>query len=97
MGLYPLSRAPRTCFSLDQTTKDLPRAWNDHRSDQKQGRTAGGKRVVAATTDHLTSTGETTHLPKERSIAPGATGQNGSDLETEPLHYAARDASELAL
>jgi hypothetical protein len=51
--LFPFSRAPRMCFSMDQTTVDFPRAWDVRRSDQKQSRTAGRKRVIAATTDHL--------------------------------------------
>jgi hypothetical protein len=84
-SMYQLSRAPRTFFGLDQTADDLLCAWNARRSDQKKVRTAGGKRPVTTSTDHLTSTNQTTHLPQERLVSPGAAGQDGSDLETGPL------------
>jgi hypothetical protein len=67
MGLFPFSRAPRMCFSMDQTTDDFPRAWDVRRSDQKQSRTAGRKRMVAKTSDHLASTSETISVPEKQT------------------------------
>ncbi len=95
--LFQLSRLPRACFALDQTTNDLSCARNTHRSDQRQTRTAGRKRPVTASTDHLTSTHQTARLPAERPASPGASGQDGSDLETDPLSCPARDAAAASI
>ena len=93
---FQLSRVSRACFALDQTTNGLSCARNTHRSDQRQTRTACRKRPVTASTDHLTSTNQTARLPAERPASPGASGQNGSDLETDPLSCPAGYASARA-
>src|SRR5258706_4995858 len=96
-SLFQLSRTPRTCFALDQATDDLSCARDTRRSDQRKSRTAGGKRAVATTTDHLASTDQTTCLPEERPIPPGTSRQNGADLETDPLPCPAGDAAAASI
>ncbi len=54
-----------------------------------------GKRTVAATTDHLMSAGQTTHLSEEGQVASGGSGQNGSDVETGTLPCPAGNASRV--
>ena len=83
--LFQLSRALRTCFALDQTSDDFPCARHARRSDQRQIRIAGGKRLVTTPTDHLASTNQTTCLPEDRPVAPGGSRQDGSVLETSAL------------
>src|SRR5258707_421702 len=61
--------------------------WNDHRPCQREARTACRKRVVTAATRHSASARQTTGLPEDRPVSPGAAGQDGSDLETGPLHW----------
>ena len=95
-SMCQLSRAPRTFFALDQTTDNLHCAWNVRRSDERKVRTACGKRPVTTPTDHPTSTMKTTRLPEERSVSPGASRQDGSNLETGPHYRPARDASARA-
>jgi hypothetical protein len=94
---FQLSRAPRTCFTLDQTANDLFCAWNTRRSDQRQSRITGRKRSVTTPTDHLTSTNKTARLPAEGSASPGAFGQNGSNLETGHLSRPASDTSAASI
>lgn len=79
------SRAPRTCFTLNQTANDLFCAWNTRRSGQRQSRITGKKRSVTTPTDHLTSTNKTARLPAEGSASPGAFGQNGFELGNRPF------------
>src|SRR5690349_1403848 len=43
--LFLLSYASRTGFAVDEATNDLPCGWYTRRSDQRQSRTAGGKRA----------------------------------------------------
>src|SRR5260370_24316020 len=91
--LFELSPTPRTCFAMDEASDDLPCARHIRRFDQRQSRTAGGKRVVTTPTDHLASTGQTTRLPENRPAAFGAAGQDGPNLETSALPCPARDAA----
>jgi hypothetical protein len=95
--LFPLARVPRTCFVVDQTTDKLPFARHLRRSIPRQSRTAGGKRIVATSTDHLAATGETPHLSEERSASPGAIGQDSSNLETGPLSCSTADTSAASI
>ncbi len=85
--------APRTCFALDETTNDLPCARYIRRSDQRQSRTAGGKRAVATPTDHSASTNQTTSIPEDGPTSPGAPRQDGSNLETGAFPRPAGDGS----
>jgi hypothetical protein len=80
--MLQLSLTPRTFSPLDQTTHDLPFAQYARRSWQREIRTACGKRAVTTTIDHPSSTDQTTGLPEDGSVSPGASGQDGSNLET---------------
>ena len=81
-----LSRAPREYGSLAETALHLPSAWNAHRPCQREVPTACRKRVVTAATRHSASASQTTGLPEDRPVSPGAAGQDGSDLGTGSLH-----------
>ena len=81
MRQFELSPTPRACFAVDKASDDLFRTRHTRRSDQRQSRTAGGKRAVKTATDHSASTGQTPRLPEHRPASAGAPGQDGSDLE----------------
>jgi len=87
---------PKTFFAVDQATNDFTFARNMCRSVQRKIRTACRKRPVTTPTDHASSTDQTTGLPEDRPVSPGASGQDGSDLETGPLRRPAGDYSSLA-
>ena len=55
-----LSRAPQLSCLLAETALHHSSAWNDRRPCQREVRTAGRKRVVAATTHHPASASQTT-------------------------------------
>src|SRR5258708_39591107 len=94
--LFLLSYASRTGFAVDEATNDLPRGWYTRRSDQKQSRTAGGKRAAAATTHHLVPTDQATGVQKDGPASPGAPGEDGPDLEAGARPGPTRDPSTLA-
>ncbi len=85
MHQFELSPTPRACFAVDKASDDLFRTRHTRRSDQRQSRTAGGKRAVKTATDLSASTGQTPRLPEHRPASAGAPGQDGSDLETNAL------------
>jgi hypothetical protein len=85
MRQFELSPTSRACFAVDKASDDLFRTRHTRRSDQRQSRTAGGKRAVKTATDHSASTGQTPRLPEHRPASAGAPGQDGSDLETNAL------------
>jgi hypothetical protein len=80
------SLTPRTFSPLDQTTNDLPFAQYARRSSQREIQTACGKRAVTTTIDHPSLTDQTTRLPVDGPVSPGASGQDGPNLETGALH-----------
>ena len=96
MRQFELSPTPRACFAVDKASDDLFRTRHTRRSDQRQSRTAGGKRAVKTATDLSASTGQTPRLSEDRSVSPGGSRQDGSDLETSAFPRPARDASGLA-
>ena len=71
-------------------------AWNDRRPCQREVRTACRKRIVTAATHHPTSASQAACLQEDRSVPPGASGEDGSDLETGALHCPAGDLASLA-
>ena len=71
-------------------------AGDDDRPCQKQVRTRGRKRAPPSATHYSPPTGETTHLYQNGSDAPGASGQDGSNLEASAFHRSARDVPPLA-
>src|SRR5437870_17309 len=84
-SMLQLSLTPRTFSPLDQTTNDLPFAQYARRSSRREIRTACGKRAVTTSIDHPSSTDQTTGLSEDGPVSPGASGQDGSDLETDAL------------
>jgi hypothetical protein len=78
---FQLSRAPSLFFALDQTIDNFSCARRACRHDERKIRTPCGKCPVTAPTDHPASTGQTPRLSEDRSVAPGDSRQNGSDLE----------------
>ncbi len=62
MRQFELSPTPRACFAVDKASDDLFRTRHTRRSDQRQSRTAGGKRAVKTATDHSASTGQTPEM-----------------------------------
>jgi len=95
-SIFPLTRAPRTFFAVDKTTNDLTFARNIRRYDQRKIRTACGERPVTTPTGHPSSPNQTTGLQEKGSASPGASDQDGPNLETGALPCPARDASSLA-
>ena len=93
---FQLSHAPSMFFVLDQTIDDFPCARHACRHDEREIRTPCGKRPVTAPTDHPPSTGQTPRLSEDRSVSPGGSCQDGSDLETSAFPRPARGASALA-
>ena len=81
---------------LDQTTHHLAAALDADRHFQEQVRAGGRKCTVTSATDHAAATGETACLYQNGSHTPGASGQDGSKLETSPPHCSARDAAAVA-
>ena len=95
-SIFQISLDPRTFFALDKTTNDLTFARNIRRYHERKIRTACGERPVTIPTGHPSSPNQTTGLQEKRSASPGASGQDGSNLETGALPCPARDASALA-
>ncbi len=95
--LFLLTCASRTCFAVDEATNDPPRDWCTRRSDQRQSRTAGGKRAAAPPTAHPASTSEATSIPKEGPTSSGAPGQDGSNLERGAFPCPAGDAAAASI
>jgi hypothetical protein len=89
-SIFQLSRDPRTFFALDQTPNDLIFARNIRRSDPRKIRTACGERPVTTPTGHPSSPNQTTGLQEKGSASPGASGQDGPNLETGALSCPAR-------
>ena len=89
---FQLSHTPSLFFALDQTVADFPCARHACRHDERKIRTSCGKRPVTAPTDHPPSTGQTSRLSENRSVSPGGSRQDGSDLETSAFPCSARDA-----
>jgi len=96
MRLFLLSRAPSTCFAVDQTTDDLPSARHARRPCQREIRTDRGKRPLTTTTYHPEPASQATSIPEDGPASPGAPGQDGSDLETSAFPRPAGDAPALA-
>ena len=93
---FQLSHAPSIFFALAQTIDNFPCTRHACRHDERKIRTPCGKRPVTAPTHDPASTGQTPRLSEDRSVAPGASRQNGSDLETSAFPRPARDAPALA-
>src|SRR5215469_4109597 len=96
MHVFQLPNISRTRSLLGQTTGTLPCARYACRSDQRKIGTAGGKCALTAATDHSPSTGQATDLSEDGSPSPGASCQDGPNLETGTLPDPARDALALA-
>jgi transposase InsO family protein len=67
---------------VDQSTDDLTFARNIRRYDQRKIRTACGERPVTTATGHPSSPNQTTGLQEKGSASPGASEQDGPNLET---------------
>jgi len=72
-------------FTVDQTVDNFPGARNACRHDQRNIRTACGERPGTTPTGHPSSTHQTTGLQEKGSASPGASGQDGPNLETGAL------------
>ena len=96
-SLFPFSPAPRMSFALDQPINDLACARYTRRPNQREIRPACGKRAVATTADHSSSTGQTPLHPEDRPVSPGYSGQNGSNVETSDLPCPARNTSAASI
>ena len=83
-------------LAMDQTAANFPFTWDAYRSDERQNRTVGGKRVVAAPIDHPASTDQTPRLSEDGPVALGTSGQDGSDLEAGALSCPTGDTPSLA-
>jgi hypothetical protein len=93
---FQLLHAPNIFFAWDQTIDNYPYARNACRHDERKIRTTCGKCPTTAPTDHPPSTGQTPRLFEDRSVSPGGSCQNGSDLEKGAFPRPARDASAVA-
>jgi hypothetical protein len=89
-SMFQLSRDPRGFFALDKTTNDLTCARNIRRYNQRNIRTACEERPVRTPTGHPSSPHQTTGLQEKRSTSPGASAQDGPNLETGALPYPGR-------
>ena len=96
-SIFQISLDPRTFFALDKTTNDLTFARNIRRYNERKIRTACGERPVTIPTCHPSSPNQTTGLQEKRSASPGASGQDGSNLETGALPCPARDGSAASI
>ena len=76
-------------------TTSLPASDAD-RPCQEQVRTRDRKRTPSKASHYPAPTGETTRLCQSGSDTPGASGQDGSNLEAGAFHRSARDASAMA-
>jgi hypothetical protein len=85
MHVFQLPNSSPTRSLLGQTTGNLPCARYACRSDQRKIGTAGGKCALTAATDHSPSTGQATDLAEDGSASPGASCQDGPNLETGTL------------
>jgi len=94
---FQLSHAPSMFFALAQTIDDFPCARHACRHVERKIRTPCGKRPVTAPTDHPPSTGQTPRLSEDRSVSPGGSRQDGSDLETSAFPRPARDGSRVGI
>src|SRR5260221_1252811 len=90
------SFAPPPLRRLDKTGHHLSSTGDADRPCQKQVRTRGRKRTPTSATHCSSSTGETTRLYQNGPDAPGASGQDGSDLEASAFPSSARNAPPLA-
>src|SRR6266849_9234074 len=90
------SVAPPPLRRLDKTGHHLSYPGDADRPCQKQVRTRGRKRTPTSATHCSSSTGETTRLYQNGPDAPGASGQDGSDLEASAFPSSARNAPPLA-
>jgi hypothetical protein len=90
---FQLSLAPSIFFALAQTIDNCPCTRHACRHDERKIRTTCGKRPVTIPTDHPPSTGQTPRLSEDRSVSPGGSCQDGSDLETSAFPRPARDGS----
>ena len=70
--LFLLLRASRAGFAVDEAINDLPGTQYARGSDQKQGRTAGGKRALTRASDRPAPTGQTPCVPEDGPVPPGA-------------------------
>ena len=70
--LFLLLRASRAGVAVDEAINDLPCTQYARGSDQKQGRTAGGKRALTRASDRPAPTGQTPCVPEDGPVPPGA-------------------------